>query len=81
LELNFVIIFCRKKFNEGMIVVSSHNVFVNKLSVDIYDISMTFDLAKRFNNEKYGSLQQRSFFSSTVPYRGKKPPYEKALRV
>jgi hypothetical protein len=48
-------IFCSKSFNEGMIVVSSYNVFVNKLSVDIYDISMTFDLEKRVNNEQYGS--------------------------
>ncbi len=68
---NFVIIFCRKSFNEGVIEVSSYDVFVNKLSVDIYDISMTFDLAKRVNNEKYGSLQQRSIFSSTFPYKGK----------
>ncbi len=49
------------------------------LSVDIYDISMTFDLAKRVNNEKFGSLQQRSIFSSTVPYRGKNRHMKKKL--
>jgi hypothetical protein len=36
-----------------MIVVSSYNVSVNKLSVHIYDMTMTFDLAKRVNNVKY----------------------------